>query len=690
VACLGILQARHVFFGANMPYLNYIPMVALFAAGVTHLLIAPEHFSHAPAHGLFFAAVGVAQVVWSGVSYRYRQYRSASLGVLGIGLSGGIIVLWLLTHLVASPFATETHPLDAAALITKAAEAVAFVALVLVHFSQVGLPQRKQTPSIGLIGALVGGVALWGVGVAITPLLPQLAEASGHQHDHGNHDHTEAVTFVRSASAYFTIVNAGSESDTLVSVSGVDVGAITLHQTTIDAQAVARMRGLEGVLLNPHVRVDFAPAGNHVMLEGLSRDLYQGDVVPLTLHFASGKAIPVEFEVSMMTPQGRLNFVVQDGFQIRNAWVRATASFDGIVTVSEGSYEWRLPQGFPLPRVPENNPMTEEKVELGRYLFYDVRLSGNGTQSCSSCHIQALAFSDGRALPVGSTGDVHPRNSMSLTNSAYSATLTWANPNLTLLERQIPIPMFGEHPVELGITGNEEVVLERLRTDAAYQALFATAYPGESDPFTFNNITLALSSFTRTLISGNAPYDQYLRGDTTAMSESAQRGMELFLSEGLECHHCHTGFNLTLSTVMANTTFDERPFFNTGLYNIGGTGAYPAGNTGLHEITNVATDMGRFRPPTLRNIALTAPYMHDGSLATLSDVIQFYMDGGRIIESGEYAGDGRANPYKSGLVPGFTLTDQEMDDLIAYLQSLTDEEFISDPRFSDPFVTDSG
>jgi cytochrome c peroxidase len=354
--------------------------------------------------------------------------------------------------------------------------------------------------------------------------------------------------------------------------------------------------------------------------------------------------------------------------------------------VSEGNYEWRLPQGFPLPRVPDNNPMTVEKVELGRYLFYDPRLSGNGTQSCSSCHEQALAFTDARTLPIGSTGDIHPRNSLTLTNSAYNATLTWANPNLLVLERQIPIPMFGEHPVELGITGNEELVLNRFRQDEVYQPMFATAFPGETDPFTFNNITLALASFTRTLISGNSPYDQYLRGETTALSESAQRGMALFFSEGLECHHCHTGFNFTLSTVTANSTFEGSPFFNTGLYNIGGTGAYPVGNTGVHEITNNPADMGRFRPPTLRNIALTAPYMHDGSIATLPEVIQFYMDGGRVIDEGEYAGDGRSNPYKNGLVPGFTLTDQEVADLVAYLESLTDEEFITDPRFSNPFT----
>jgi cytochrome c peroxidase len=162
--------------------------------------------------------------------------------------------------------------------------------------------------------------------------------------------------------------------------------------------------------------------------------------------------------------------------------------------------------------------------------------------------------------------------------------------------------------------------------------------------------------------------------------------MDMFFSERFECHHCHTGFNFTLSTVTASSTFDDFPFFNTGLYNVAGTGAYPDGNTGIHEITNAATDMGRFRPPTLRNIALTAPYMHDGSVATLRDVLQIYMDGGRQIVDGDYAGDGRANPYKSGLVPGFTLTDGEIVDLLAFLNSLTDETFISDPRFSDPFL----
>jgi cytochrome c peroxidase len=216
--------------------------------------------------------------------------------------------------------------------------------------------------------------------------------------------------------------------------------------------------------------------------------------------------------------------------------------------------------------------------------------------------------------------------------------------------------------------------------------MFAAAFPNDADPFTFNNVTLSLSSFVRTLISGNSSYDLYLRGNQDALSESAKRGMALFFSESLECHHCHTGFNMTLSSVTANSTFDERPFFNTGLYNIGGTGAYPPDNTGIHEITNNPADMGRFRPPTLRNIALTAPYMHDGSIATLTEVIRFYEDGGRLITEGEYAGDGRANPYKNGFVSGFSLNDDEIADLVAFLESLTDEQFITDPRFSDPFA----
>jgi cytochrome c peroxidase len=349
-------------------------------------------------------------------------------------------------------------------------------------------------------------------------------------------------------------------------------------------------------------------------------------------------------------------------------------------------YQWNLPANFPLPKVPDDNPMTVAKVELGRYLFYDRRLSGNGTQACATCHRQEIAFSDGLVVALGSTGQLHPRNSISLTNSAYSATLTWANPALTAIERQVLVPMFGEFPVELGIAGHEDEVLGRFKSDSTYRELFRAAFPNESNPVNFGNISKTLASFVRTLISGSSPYDQYVRGDRSALSDSAVRGMKLFFGEALECHHCHGGFNFSLSTVHSNTTFPERPFFNTGLYNLDGLGRYPLGNTGLREITGESMDMGRFRPPSLRNVAITAPYMHDGSVATLEEVIRIYSNGGRLIEDGPYAGDGRRNPYKSGLVPGFTITDQERDDLVNFLKSLTDERFISDPRLSDPFA----
>ncbi|WP_169238918.1 methanobactin export MATE transporter MbnM [Candidatus Roseilinea sp. NK_OTU-006] len=353
---------------------------------------------------------------------------------------------------------------------------------------------------------------------------------------------------------------------------------------------------------------------------------------------------------------------------------------------SPRAWVWALPSHVPPPRVPEWNPMTPEKFELGRYLFYDARLSGNGRQSCATCHQQRLAFTDGRPQSIGSTGEIHPRNAQSLANVAWFSTLTWANPLLTEIEKQIPIPMFGEFPVELGITGKEQEVLDRFRADPQYRRMFAAAFPGEAEPITWKNIVYALATFTRGLTSFDSPYDRYLAGDQAALTPSAIRGMQMFFSEDLECHHCHTGFNLSASTTFSGAVFIERPFFNTGLYNIDGKGAYPPDNEGVKELTNDPTDMGRFRPPSLRNVALTAPYMHDGSIATLEEVIRFYERGGRKITSGPYAGDGRLSPLKNGLVSGFTLTDAQRQDLIAFLESLTDWHFVTNPRFSDPFA----
>ncbi|WP_169796829.1 methanobactin export MATE transporter MbnM [Chondromyces crocatus] len=350
-------------------------------------------------------------------------------------------------------------------------------------------------------------------------------------------------------------------------------------------------------------------------------------------------------------------------------------------------FDWGLPPGFPRPKVPEDNPMSVVKVELGRRLFYDPRLSGTGDFSCASCHRQELAFTDGLARSVGSTGEVHPRGSMSLVNTGFLSALTWANPLLDSLEKQALVPMFGEDPVELGLAGKEVELMERLGAEPLYQELFPAAFPGEDEPLQLKNLTRALAAFQRSILSYRSPFDRYTYGgDPTAMSTSALRGKDLFFSEQMECFHCHGGFNFSDSVMHDGSTFTELMFHNTGLYNIGGTGAYPEGNTGLREITGLAMDMGRFRAPTLRNIAVTAPYMHDGSVTTLDEALDHYGSGGRTIASGPHAGVGNENPYKSELLVGFTLTPQERQDVKAFLESLTDDALLTDPRLSDPWV----
>ena len=360
-------------------------------------------------------------------------------------------------------------------------------------------------------------------------------------------------------------------------------------------------------------------------------------------------------------------------------------------SVSQGqTFEWNLPLDFPVPKVPENNPMSVEKVALGRRLFYDKRLSGNETFSCASCHEQARAFSDGLPRAIGATGEVHPRNSMSLTNVAYASTLAWANPLLRRLEDQIPIPMFGENPVELGLAGLDEELIARLSADRRYRELFAAAFPTEKTPINRTNIIFGIASFVRTLLSGNAPFDRYEAGlDDNAISPSAVNGARLFFSERFECFHCHDFFNFSSSLDYVGNTFESVTFFNNGLYNINGTGNYPPNNHGLLEFTGRRTDMGHFKAPTLRNIAVTAPYMHDGSIATLEEVLDHYAAGGRTISEGPYAGVGSENPFKSMFMLGFNMTEQERADMVNFLESLTDEEFLTNPDLSDPFPSET-
>jgi len=349
-------------------------------------------------------------------------------------------------------------------------------------------------------------------------------------------------------------------------------------------------------------------------------------------------------------------------------------------------YVWHLPEGYPPPVVPADNPMYASRVALGRWLFYDRRLSGNGTMSCSTCHLQSLAFTDGRPTSIGSTGMAHPRNSMSLVNAAYASRLTWANPLLARLEDQALTPLLGDQPVEMGMGGREVEIGALLASDENYRMLTKAAFPDDENPYSLLNALRAIAAFVRSIVSYDSPYDHYLAGDANALSPSAEKGMELFFSERLECFHCHGGFNFTDSTSHANSTVEQVGFHNNGLYNLAAKGAYPADNTGLFDMTGVARDMGRFRAPSLRNVSLTAPYMHDGSIATLDEVLLHYARGGRLIAEGPHAGDGRLSPFKSEFVTGFELSDEERSNLMDFLAALTDESVLTNERWADPFA----
>ena len=338
------------------------------------------------------------------------------------------------------------------------------------------------------------------------------------------------------------------------------------------------------------------------------------------------------------------------------------------LVAADTSYVWNLPKGFPRPRVPVDNPMSASKVELGRHLFYDTRLSANGKSSCSTCHQQSLAFTDGRPVAVGTTGQKHPRGSMSLVNVAYSAVLTWSNPGMTRLEFQALVPMFGEHPLELGLHRDDHTSA-LLQADHEYQKLFREAFPSEAKPYSFDNVTKALASFERSIVSVNSPYDHYhFGGDDTAVSESAKHGEVLFFSQPLSCFRCHGGFNFSDNTASAGHEVSDLEFHNNGLYK-----AYLPPNLGIAEFTGNPKDVGKFKAPTLRNIAVTAPYMHDGSIPSLEAVVD------------HYAAAGHDNPLKDQLIGGFRLSAQDKNDLINFLKSLTDDVVLHDPRFSNPW-----
>lgn len=303
--------------------------------------------------------------------------------------------------------------------------------------------------------------------------------------------------------------------------------------------------------------------------------------------------------------------------------------------LSAGAEPWRfdLPPGFPAPQVPADNPMSRAKVELGRRLFSDPRLSVTEHYSCASCHDPARAFTDGRARAVGATGQVHPRAAMSLWNVAYQASFGWVDDSLRSLEDQAAVPMLSTHPIELGLAGRENEVMKRLL--ASERGAFRAAFPN-AHRFDLSHVRKALAAYQRTLFSADSAYDRYVfQDERSALSAAARRGMALFFSARTRCGVCHPAPLFTSPVVYEGTQAEPR----------------------LHDVgLRDAEGHTRFRTPTLRNLLATAPYMHDGSMATLDAVIRHYARGGR--------------DHRGVDLEPFEIRDAEIADLVAFLASL--------------------
>ena len=323
------------------------------------------------------------------------------------------------------------------------------------------------------------------------------------------------------------------------------------------------------------------------------------------------------------------------------------------------------------------------KIELGRYLFFDRRLSVNNTRSCATCHNPQFAFTDGYKRSLGVYADLHQRNTQPLFNLAYFKYFTAADSTLHSPLQQMDNPLFNNHPAEMGVKGNEENILQKIATDENYKQLFAEV----KTEISWAGIKNVISLFINSLQSGNSPYDKFKSGDSAALTPSQKNGLQLFFSAELKCASCHGGINFSTPSV-TNEKGDTLFYFNTGLFNIDGKGAYPAYDEGLYQSTKSKADIGKFRVPSLRNLAFTSPYFHDGSAASLTEVVDAYTNGGRKIIDGIYKGDGSRNPYKHALIKGFSFSETDKINLISFLQSLSDSSFINNPTYQNPFTGD--
>jgi len=306
------------------------------------------------------------------------------------------------------------------------------------------------------------------------------------------------------------------------------------------------------------------------------------------------------------------------------------ADFDSLLSV---------PKHFPTPTIPKDNQLTIARVKLGKKLFFDPIMSKDRTLSCSSCHHPEKAFTDGEKTSIGKGGKRLLRNAPTLINVAYQDSGLLFEGGVPSLEMQVLVPV-QEH---LEFDFSLKLIAERMKKDSDYLRLSHQAYDKVPSPFV---ITRAIASYERTLIQGNSRYDQFINGDSSALNERELQGLTLFFDQ-LECDRCHGGF-----------LFTTKAFENNGLYNY----PYPK-DSGRMRLTHLEKDRDKFKVPTLRNIEITAPYMHDGSIKTLKEIVMHYENGGED------------HPNKSKFIMPFELTNQKRENLVLFLKALTDKYY---------------
>lgn len=356
------------------------------------------------------------------------------------------------------------------------------------------------------------------------------------------------------------------------------------------------------------------------------------------------------------------------------ALIMGSVAFQGCGKEPEGDdgptpYSLAIPQGLPPMDQPADNPLTVEGIALGRRLFYDKILSGNYTQSCASCHKQELGFTENQRFSVGIDNIQGNRNSMSLVNMGYNRDFFWNGRSKTL-EKQVlePVP----NPIEMHLSWPNAV--GRLQSSTEYPALFKKAFGADNIDSTM--VAKAISQFLRTIVAGNSRFHKYLRNETQ-LNQSELNGYLLFRNELKgDCQHCH---ELGSGLLYDNHFIDiAQRFHNNGL------DSSFANYVGLAEVTQNPNDNGKFKTPTLINVALTAPYMHDGRFNTLQEVVEFYDHGVKVSPTLDFVMTKNFTDLQNGDRRELGLTPQEKADLLAFLLTLTDSTVITNPAFSNP------